>query len=389
VRYVPLIWSAFFRRPAQTWLVLMAVTSGFGLFSFMLGLNSTANQVIDAARDDRLYVNSGYDSPTGLPIAMEEQLKTIDGVTGVGAFRWVYGYHQIPRNSTGVFTIDDGMRVAMAEYPISASQWDELFSSGTGMLVTQKAADRWGLHKGDVFPISVKPGTRQDGAPSWTFEVLEIIPDVPQWTGGVMIGNYRYAENARPLESRGQVVGFTVAVSDPRRTPSIASQIDHRFANSGTPTLSVSSKANAEAQVRSGVAIASLTWGVGTAGLFMILFLTGNSISQSVRRRIPEFATLKAMGYTDWVVTKLVLAEAAILCCLGAALGTVLAGLLASVPRRHIPGSLLSVPHATVSLGTFGWALGLAVLIAVIGSVLPIFSLMRLQVSAAIGGRAR
>jgi putative ABC transport system permease protein len=389
LRYWPLIRSALLRRPTEAFLILLAVTFGFALYGFMVALNATSRQVIDAARSDRIYVNSRFGSPKGLPLALQQQIETIDGVTGVGAARWVFGYHQAPGKPFGVFTVDEGMRVGWSELSLQPAEWDLLFSSGTGVLVTRKAAQRWDLHKGDLVPIPVQPGTRADGARSWVFQVLAIVADDPEWEEGVIIGNYAHSENARPVDSRGYVQVFRVAVRDPARANAIAMQIDQRFANSGTPTISVTNKANREGLVRSGVAISSMTWGVGTAGLFMVIFLAGNSIAQSVRRRLPEFATLKAMGYTDVQVAWLVFVESAIPCGLGAMLGIGLAATLAAVPRRHIPSALASVPHATVTLATLEWALASALLIAFVGSVLPIVSLWHLNVATAITGRSR
>ncbi len=396
MKFWPLIRSALLRRPVEAALILLAVTVGFALFGFMLALHATVKQVIDVAREDRLYVNQRFDSLYGLPVALEEQIRTIDGVTGVGAYRSVNGRFQNSQYGAGVYTVDDGMRWAMAEYPITSTQWDELTSSGTGTLVTKKAAARLGLHKGDVFHLSSAgvlqqfADIREDGGTSWTFQVLDIVPDVPEWgDSGVIIGNYKYTENARSRESRGYVLGFRVAVRDPQQAASIARLIDRHYANSATATQSAPHRAAAEAMARSEVSTASLTWAVGTAGLFMIVFLTGNSIAQSVRRRIPEFATLKAMGYTDVRVLWLVLAEAAAPCCLGAVLGTGLAAVFAAIPRSYIPRGLLSVPHASVTIATFEWSCASALLIALIGAAPPILRLRRLDVATAIGGRRR
>jgi len=46
---------------------------------------------------------------------------------------------------------------------------------------------------------------------------------------------------------------------------------------------------------------------------FTLLFLTGNSMMQSVRERVPELAVLKTLGFTDFAVVALILAEALIL----------------------------------------------------------------------------
>lgn len=390
MRYWPLVRSALLRRPAEALLILLAVTFGFALLGFMTALSATSREFINSARSDRIYVNARFASPHGLPVALEEQIKTLDGVTGVGAFNWVSGNEQDRRTKPGgVFTVDEGMRIAWSELQVSPAQWDLLFSSGIGALVSAKAAQQFGLHQGDVIPMQVRPDVRADGATSWPFHVLAIVPDDPEWTGGFILGNYRYSENARAPESRGWVLGFRVAVRDPARVKDVALRIDRRFANSGTPTVSVPNRANREGLVRSGVAISSMTLGVGSAGLFMIVFLTGNSIAQSVRRRLAEFATLKAVGYTDSQVAWLVFVESAIPCGLGAALGIALASAMASIPRRDIPSALAGIPHANITMATLVLALGAALGIALLGSVLPIFRLWRLDVAMAITGRAR
>jgi predicted lysophospholipase L1 biosynthesis ABC-type transport system permease subunit len=57
------------------------------------------------------------------------------------------------------------------------------------------------------------------------------------------------------------------------------------------------------------------------AVFFTLLFLTGNTMMQSVRERIPELAVLKTLGFSDGKVLGLVLAESLLLCVLAAVIG--------------------------------------------------------------------
>ncbi len=45
------------------------------------------------------------------------------------------------------------------------------------------------------------------------------------------------------------------------------------------------------------------------AVFFTILILTGNTMAQSIRERMPELAILKTLGFSDGTVTALVLAR--------------------------------------------------------------------------------
>src|SRR5262245_13308847 len=67
--------------------------------------------------------------------------------------------------------------------------------------------------------------------------------------------------------------------------------------------------------------IGALVTRILAAVFFTILILTGNTMAQSIRERVPELAILKTLGFSDGKVTALVLAEAVLLLAVGGALG--------------------------------------------------------------------
>ncbi len=78
---------------------------------------------------------------------------------------------------------------------------------------------------------------------------------------------------------------------------------------------------------------------------FTLLFLTGNTMMQSVRERIPELAVLKTLGFTDTGVQLLVLGESLLLCVFAAAIGLGLAaaifpGLKDFIGVASLPGKV-------------------------------------------------
>ena len=92
------------------------------------------------------------------------------------------------------------------------------------------------------------------------------------------------------------------------------------------------------------------------AVFFTLLFLTGNTMMQSVRERIPELAVLKTLGFSDGKVLGLVIGESLLLCVLAAAIGLALSyrrccrssrrGLQGVGPvatALHLPGSAVAV----------------------------------------------
>jgi putative ABC transport system permease protein len=385
VKYFPLVWSALWRTPAESLLTWLAVTVAFALFGLMIGANQTYQRVIDSARMDRLYVNSGGGDP--LPIGLRQQLLRFDGVSGVGSFSGLDGYYQYPQNHAYVYAVDAGMRQGWSELPVSSAQWDQLSSRPSGLLVSQKLATQFNLKAGDALPIVSQPGLRADGDAAWRFEVLAVIPEVESFETGVMIGNYGYIDNARPLGKQGIVWGFRLAVKDPSRAAAIANKIDRYFANSATPTLTVPARIAAENMAHSTMDMATKTLFIAGAGLFMVLFVTANGIAQSVRDRIPEFAVLQTIGFRHSGIVALVFAEAAAQCLPGAILGMAVATILARWPLRFLPSQLAGMPTPTLSLMVFSWALVFAVLLAFVSSAIPAYKLRDLSVTDALAGR--
>src|SRR6185503_10313154 len=100
--------------------------------------------------------------------------------------------------------------------------------------------------------------------------------------------------------------------------------IDKEFANSAAETRTDSEKAFNQAFLKQMGDIQLIITSILGAVFFTLLFLTGNTMMQSVRDRVPELAVLKTIGFSDRSVLVLVLAESAFLCMGAAFIGILL-----------------------------------------------------------------
>jgi putative ABC transport system permease protein len=386
VKYLPLVWSAIARKPAEAILICLAVTAAFTLFGTMLGLRATYNSLIDNARNDRLDTDPRFPLSNGLrlPIAMRNQIARIDGVTAVASNSLLRGYYQDPHNTGRITMVDEVMRDVGYDFKLTPAQWDYLFATPTGVYLSRKAAQRWNLREGDPLPLSALPGTRADGATYWRFQVLGVVPDKPTSLNGFILGNYKYYDNSRPLQDQGTTMEFRIAIKDASRADEISLAIDRLLANSGTPTLTIPEKSNAQLALTSGISAGSASWPVAGAGLFMILMLVANGIAQSVRERHAEFAVLRTLGFQHRTLGSLVFLEAAIPCLIGGILGTLLAAILSQVPIRYLPENLAHLPAPTILPAVVATAMVFVMLLALASSVIPILRLRRLSVIDAL-----
>jgi putative ABC transport system permease protein len=390
VKYWPLVWSALWRKPAEAILVWLAVTVSFALFGLMVGLHATYDGIIANSRLDRLYVNARFPSasPSGvlLPFAAREQIERVEGVSAASAVYYLWGYYQDPHKRARVIAVDEHMRSAWPELPLTPAQWDQLLATPAGVFMSRGPAARLGLKSGDTLPLITPPDIRADGAQAWEFHVLGVVPDMPGF-GAVILGNLSYVDKSRPPQSRGYASEFRVAVADAAQANEVGVRIDQALTNSSTPTTTIPDRVAEVDAVTSGISVASKTWPVAAAGIFMILLLTANGIAQSVRERTPQFAVLKTLGYRQSILMALVCAEAALPCIAGAVIGMGLAACMTRLPTHYLPSALASLPKPTLSIAVLAVSLGCAVLLALASAAIPVRRLRYLSVTDALAGR--
>jgi putative ABC transport system permease protein len=125
------------------------------------------------------------------------------------------------------------------------------------------------------------------------------------------------------------------------------------------------------------------THAIVAAVLFMLLFVTGNTMMQSIQERTAEFAMMKTIGFSDRTVLLFVLAESVLLCAGAAVLGLLTSRLL--IASVHTP------PYSNVLLQT-SWSamasgLALALLVAGASAFFPVWRVHRLSIIDALAGR--
>ena len=171
-------------------------------------------------------------------------------------------------------------------------------------------------------------------------------------------------------------------IKDPKRATETGRAIDALFANSAAPTRTISEKFDRQSGGISSIGdVGFFTRAVVSAVLFMLLFLTGNTMMQSVRERIPEFAVLKTLGFSDRAVLMLVLAEALILCACAAGAGLAIAKVGVPLIGEVSPdlGQLLLMPWSALANG-----LGFAFAVALVSALIPALKAQRISIIAAL-----
>jgi putative ABC transport system permease protein len=384
MKYVPLVWAAIMRKPARAILTLLSVMIAFTLFGLTIGMNATFDKVLANAHEDRLYTGPRF-SNDGMPVAAAQEIEKLPGVAKVAYRSFITGYHQDPKNRVFIALLSPDVRKLMPDWPLTPQQWDAIQNNPDGVVISKIQALQWKLKPGDTFTVVAPLFAKSDGSKSWTFRVLDVADDIAYMSDGYIMGNFDYLDKGRPLASQGRTNQFFVQASDPARAADIAQLIDTSFANSDTPTQSITEKAAFDIS-NSGLDIAAVDRDIALAGMFMVLFLTANGIARSVRERFGEFAMLRTLGYSDLTVIALVFWEAALPCVIGALLGVGLAAAVSHVlPHFFPPGGGIPLPIMTANVYLSAGVS--AALVALASSVLPALRLRQMDIATALSGR--
>jgi len=379
MRYFPLVWAGVWRKPARTVFTLLSIVVAFVLFGILQGVDASVAQTLATSRLDRLFVDPRFGDT--LPIADLRQIETVPGVTLVAGRSGLFGYWRNPKNRVFVIMSDERFFAARPELNITGDQLATLRRTPDGIVVGDAIAGRYGWKPGDRIPVTTTE-TNRDGGAIWTFDVVAIIRDVgnPGQTGYV-IGNYDYFDRGR-TENQGTVTRFLVRIRDPAQAARISSRIDQLFANSDAPTRTQPEKVSAQSDLNSTFNIGAFTRSVVGAAFFSLLFVTANTMAQSVRERTPELAVLKSIGYSDDGLLALVLSESVLICLAGAMLGLGLARAIMPLAEPQFGPGFAQMPPLVVVDG-----LGAAVIVALASGLLPAWRARRLVIVDALAGK--
>ena len=380
MRFLPLIWSGIWRRPGRAILIFLQVCVAFALFGVLQGLKSGVEHAIGESRADLLIVHGNLSLIDSLPLGLLEQIKSVPGVKVVAPVELFLATYQKPSQNVGLVAIppEEGWLSAFT-FTIAPEYVAAFRKTRTGTIIREGLAKKYGWKVGDHIPL--KSTTAQmNGSTDWTFDVVGTYTDSDLGGGNdTLLINYAYFDEAR-LIGKGTVKHFNVAVSDPRLAVSVADEIDRRFANSANETRTESLRELAQAQMQSIGDLNFLIRAILSAVLVALLFATATMMMQSTRERIPEFAVLKTLGFTDRAVFIFILAEALAIFIAAAACGLSLAVLAFPWASQFVHG--LSMPLVVVGVG-LAWA----AFAAVISASVPAIQAARLNIAAALASR--
>ena len=384
MKYLPLIWASLWRKKLRTIFTLMSIVIAFLLYGVLQTVDyAFENPGTGVTGADKLITTNRFSLTLLLPFSFKQQIKSVPGVAEVTWITWFGAYYQESKNFVFALPIDTDtyFNLHKDEFIVDADQMTAFRNSRAGAIVNVALMKKFGWKIGDKLPLHSTIWTNKaDGSLNWTFDIVGTFDakDPAQATqqASTVLFHYELFDEGRSF-GKGQVGWYEERIDDPAQSAAVSARIDALFANSPNETKTQPAKDFAIAFIKQLGDVGFVLRAILGAVFFTLLFLTGNTMMQSVRERIPELAVLKTLGFTDAKVLGLVIGESLLLCVLAAIAGLALSYAVMPIVALGIQGIDLS--HGAQPLG-----IGVAVLLALIVGLPPAVRAMRLNVVDAL-----
>jgi len=386
VKYLGLVWSALFRRKTRTIFTLLSVVAAFLLFGL---LNSVRDAFASAGHSvagaSRLITISKVSFMMELPKSIYTRIQAVPGVSEVAYINWFGGIYQDPKNFFANEAVSPNLFDVYPEFKLPAAELKAFQQTRTGAVVGASLAAHFHWKIGDQIPLQATIFPQKSGSNTWTFDLVGIYHVAnrsEKQQENALFFHWKYFDEARAF-GNGKVGWYVEKIAQPKDADRIAAAIDALSANSDHETKTQSEDAFQTSFASQFANIGLIVGSIMGAVFFTLVLLTGNTMAQAVRERIPELAILKTIGFSNRSVLALVLAESVLLLMIGGAAGLALADLAVSFIRARL-GAVPMLP-----VGLESWLLGLALmaLIGLLVGALPARRGMRLRIVDALAGR--
>ncbi len=323
MHYLKLVFKNIFRHRLRSLLTmtgLVVAILAFGLLQTVVGAWYAG---ADMASARRLITRNATSLVFPLPIYYRERIKAVEGVQAVAVSNWFGGIYKDEsyRNFFPQFAVDQDVWFDL--YPEFRTRPDELLAwkkDRRGAMIGRQLADQHGFKVGDTLALkgAIFPGT-------WEFTVRGIFEPRDDTTiTRQMYFHWDYLnERMKQLHpKRAEVAGlFVEQIDDPGRAAEVSRAIDREFRNSLAETLTETEKAFQLGFVAQTETIVVAVRIVSFVVIVIIFAVVANTMAMTARERLPEYATLKALGFGPGFVAGLILGESVLITLLGGGLG--------------------------------------------------------------------
>jgi putative ABC transport system permease protein len=308
--FVPLLIARnAFRHKLRTALTVTGIVVAITAFGLLRTIVDAWYAGANASSSARLITRSSVSLVFSLPLTYAEKIRQVPGVRSVSWANWFGGVYISERNFFPQFAIDAPTYLDMyPEYLLPPEERKAFLVDRRGAIAGRKLAEQYGWKVGDQIPLR---GTIYTG--TWTFNLRGIYEGAEKGTDqSTMFFHWALLnETVKKLYPRraDQTGVFIVELRDPAEAATVSAAIDAMFKNSLAETLTETEKAFQLSFVAMTEAILLAIQAVSFVVIVIIMAVMANTMAMTARERGAEYATLKALGFSNGFIAMLIFAE--------------------------------------------------------------------------------
>jgi putative ABC transport system permease protein len=366
-----------FRHKLRTALTVVGIVVAISAFGLLRTIVDAWYAGANASSSARLVTRSAVSLVFPLPLTYAQKIRQLAGVRSVSWAQWFGGVYISERNFFPQFAIDAPTYLDMyPEFILPPLERKAFLTDRKGAIVGRKLADKYGWNVGDQIPLR---GTIYTG--NWSFTLRGIYDGADKGTDQTTMFFHWDLLNEtikKVYPRRADTTGvFIVQLADPARAAEVSAAIDSTFKNSLAETLTETEKAFQLSFVAMTEAILLAIQAVSFVVIVIIMAVMANTMAMTARERGPEYATLKAIGFSNGFVATLILAESVGIALVGGLAGIALTFPLAGAFREEM-GTLF--PIFFVSESTVLMQLGAAIAVGFVAAAFPAWMSARVRI---------
>jgi putative ABC transport system permease protein len=376
--FVPfLILRNAFRHKLRTTLTMVGIVVAIVAFGLLRTIVDAWYAGAEATSSARLITRNAISLVFPLPINYAQKIRQVEGVSSVSWMNWFGGIYITESNFFPQFAIDGPTYLDMyPEFRVAEAERKAFLLDRKGCVVGRKIADKFGWKLGDQIPIrgTIFPGT-------WTFTLRAIYEGADNKVDETQFffhWDFLNETVKARFPRRADAVGlYVVEIRDPGQAAEVSQRIDATFRNSLAETLTETEKAFQLGFVAMTEAILAAIQTVSFVIILIIMAVMANTMTMTARERYSEYATMKAIGFSNGFITLLIFGESVGISLVGGLIGIALTHPIADWFAGQM-GTLF--PIFRISQQTMLMQVAAALVVGVVAALIPAWRAARVRI---------
>ena len=367
-----------FRHRLRTFLTILGITVAILAFGLLQTVVSAWYAGVNASSSTRLISRNAISLTFSLPIAYQERIRHLEGVTAVSYANWFGGVYITEKNFFPSFAIEPGSYLTLyPEFVLTPDEKRAFFLDRKGCVIGKRLADRFGWKIGDTIPLkgTIFPGT-------WEFVVRGIYTGAEKSTDeSQFFFQWEYLNETlrKTVARRADQIGvYIIGLKNTQAAAEVSLSVDSTFKNSLAETLTETEKAFQLSFVSMTEAIVVAIRIVSFVVIIIIMVVVANTMAMTARERIGEYAIFKAMGFQAHHIAGMVFGESLFITTAGGCLGILLtfpvAGKFGEVMGNFFP--VFQVERSTVYMDLI-----FCLIVGIVAGIFPTVRAVRIKIA--------